>query len=129
MRQKAYALTLANHRHYVDKDTIIRDLNNEDRMYRNWLRKYEALLVFRENYQDILRIVCDYEYKSNCSSGGGFIADAIREKLGIDENLLGEMWRYIPLELSKGTQKKAAAIVRDCKEYFKNRDYGVTEMI
>lgn len=119
--EEAKAYALANRRHYVDKDTIIRDLNNEDRIYRNWLRKYDALLAFRENYPHILQIVCNYEYKSNYSSGGGEIADAIREKLGIDDVLLGEMWSYIPLELSKGTQEKARAIVQDCKEYFESR--------
>ncbi len=118
---KKYALALVNCRHYVDKETIIRDLDNEDRVYRSYLRKYEALLAFRENYRDILEIVCDYEYKNRCTAGGGYIAEAIREKLGIDKALLGEMWNYIPLELSKETQEKARAIVQDCKEYFDQR--------
>ena len=123
-KARLYALEITNLRHYVDKESIIRDLDNKGRIYRNLLRKYEALLVFREHYEDILRIVCNYEYREKCSSGGAYIADAIRGEIGIDKDMLSEMWDYIPFVLSGGTQEKAEAIVRECKEYFMNRKHG-----
>ena len=107
---KSYALAVTRIRSYVTKENHITDLDNEERIYRNYLRKYEGIIFFRQHYSEILKIVCDYEFPDRNTGGGGYIADAIKEKLKIDDEMLAEIWQYIPLEITKREQDKAEKI-------------------
>ena len=114
---KQYAVDIANIRHYADTENLITDPDNQERIYRIWLRKYEGILAFREHYKEILEVVCNYVYPSKSMGGGGHISAAIQEKLHLDKSLVKEMWQYIPLVLSTRTQEKAQKIVEECRAF------------
>lgn len=118
---KEYAIDIANIRNYIDKENIITDLDNQERIYRNWLRKYEGILAFRQYYKEMLEVVCNYVYPSESMGGGGHISAAIQEKLHLDESLVNEMWKYIPMVLSTRTQEKARKIVEECKAFLNKK--------
>lgn len=103
----------------MNKESIIKDLDNPDRVYRNRLRKYGAILEFGKSYEQILKTVCEYEPVGENVAGGGWIFDEIINRTGIDEKLLREMWEYIPLVLSKEAQESAHKIVVECKDFLK----------
>lgn len=116
---KEYMLEVVNTRHYANQWNIIKDLEDKSVMYKNWLRKYQGIISFREHYKEILEIVSSFQFKTNCASGK-FIIDEIRKVTNIDEDLLKEMWKYVPLVLTPQTQEKAESILRECKEYLEN---------
>lgn len=116
---KDYIVEVANIRDYANKWNIIKDFDNKEIMYKNWLRKYQGILSFREHYKEILEIVCDYRFKRYCA-GGKYLFDEIIEKTNIDKDLLKETWRHIPLILTPQTQEKAENILRECKDYLEN---------
>lgn len=107
---KAYAFEITKIRNYVNKENIITDLDNEERIYRNYLRKYEGMIFFRQHYEEILKIVSDYKFPNQNCAGAGYIADVIRAELKIDGEMLAEIWKYIPLELNQREQEKAKKI-------------------
>lgn len=112
---KAYAVAVTNIRGYVNKENIIKDLDNPVRVYRNRLRKYGAILEFGKMCEQILEIVRSYENNDDFASEGGWIFHEIIQRTGIKEELLREMWQYIPLILSKKAQEKARKIVEECE--------------
>lgn len=116
---KAYVVAITNIRDYVNKENIIKDLNNPIRIYRNRLRKYGAILEFRKMYEQILKIVCEIEPPKENVIGGGWIFYKIIDKTGMDEEIMREIWKYIPLVLSKKEQETAYKIVEECKDYLK----------
>ena len=116
---KEYLVEVANIRDYANKHNIIKDIDDKRIMYKNWLRKYQGIIAFREHYKEILKIVCNYKFKNHCA-GGKYLFDEIVEKTNIDKDLLKEMWQYIPLILTPQTQEKAQAILSECKEYLEN---------
>lgn len=116
---KAYAIAITNIRNYVNKENVIRDLDNPVRVCRNRLRKYGAILEFGKTYEQILKIVCEYEPVGENVAGGGWIFSEIINRTGIDEKLLREIWEYIPLVLSKEAQESAHKIVVECKDFLK----------
>lgn len=114
---KQYAMDVANIRHYADTENLITDPDNPERIHRNWLRKYEGILAFRKHYKEILEVVCNYIYPSKSMGGGGHISAAIQEKLHLDESLIREIWKYIPLSLCQRTQEKAERIIGECHAF------------
>ena len=114
---KNYALEVANLRSYANKWNIITQTDSKDIVYKNWLRKYEGILAFGEHYKEILDIVCNYQNPKQRTISGREIMDELKNKLSLDESLLKEMWRYIPLILSPNTQEKARDIVMECRNY------------
>lgn len=112
---KEYAVQVANIRGYANQWNIIRDIDNKEIMYKNWNRKYRGIIAFRKYYKEILGIVCDFQFPTKHSAGGGYILKEIREKIDIDEDLLKEMWQYVPLILTPQTQEKAKNIVEECQ--------------
>lgn len=116
---KAYAIAITNIRNYVDKESIIKDLDNPIRVCRNRLRKYGAILEFGKTYEQILKLICEYEPVGANAAGGGWIFAEIINRIGMDEEILSEMWKYIPLVLSKEAQKSAHKIVAECKGFLK----------
>ena len=116
---KAYAVAITNIRDYVNKENIIKDLDSLVRMYRNRLRKYGAVLEFGKMYEQILKTVCEYEPIGENVFGGGWIFAEIIDKTGIDEEIMREIWKYIPMVLSKEAQETAHRIVAECKDYLK----------
>lgn len=115
-----YAVTVSNIRQYADKETIIRNPDDPVRECKNRLRKYEALIEFRNRYEEILKVVCEYEFPSE-SSGGGFIVNEVLDKTGIDKETLKEMWEYVPLILTNRTQRNAQKIVEECKAFLEKQ--------
>lgn len=118
---KQYAVDIANIRHYADTENLITDPDNQERIYRNWLRKYEGILAFRKHYKEMLEVVCNYVYPSESMGGGGHISAAIQEKPLLDESLVNEMWKYIPMVLSTRTQEKAQKIVEECTAFLNKK--------
>lgn len=116
---KSYAIAVTRVRSYVTKENIIMDLDNEERIYKNYLRKYEGIMFFRQHYEEILKVVCDCEMPFRNSGRGFFIADAIKEKLNIEDDVLREIWQYIPHVLDKCEQEKAAKICAMCSDILK----------
>ena len=114
---KEYLVGFVNSRGYVDKKNIITDLDNKERVYRNWKRKYEGIIAFRKYCNEIIEFICEYDYPSKTSGGGKYIYDAIKEKLGIDDELLEEMIQYFPMELNKRIQEKAVNMVDECNKH------------
>ncbi len=112
---KEYAVQVANIREYANQWNLIRDTDNKEIMYKNWNRKYRGIIAFRKYYKEILGIVCDFQFPRKHSAGGGYILNEIREKIDIDEDLLKEMWQYVPLILTPQTQEKAKNIVEECQ--------------
>ena len=62
---KDYAIAVCNLRNYVNKENIIEDLDNSKRKNKNYLRLYKGLNEFNKHYQEILNIVCKYDYPSS----------------------------------------------------------------
>lgn len=114
---KKYAIEVANIRGYADKSNLITDCDNKERIYKNYLRKHTAILEFRKHYEDILKLVCNYEIQDKYSSDKVFIVDAIANKGILDEDIVKELWEYVPWELMKRTQKRSEEIVAKCIEY------------
>lgn len=112
---KLYAVAVTNIRNYVNKENIIMDLENPARVCRNRLRKYGAILEYGKVCNQILEIVRNYEQKDKITSGGGLIFREILHRTGMKEELLCEMWKYIPMVLSKEEQEKAQKIVEECR--------------
>lgn len=119
---KAYAIAITNIRNYVNKENIITDLDNPARVCRNRLRKYGAILEFGKVYEQIIKIVCEYEPVEENTAGGGWIFAEIMNRTGMDKEILREMWKYIPLVLSKEAQESAYKIVAECKDFLKEAD-------
>jgi hypothetical protein len=118
---KQYAIDIANIRQYADTENLITDPDNQERIYKNLLRKYEGILAFRRHYKEMLEVVCNYVYPSKSMCGGGHISAAIQEKLHLDESLVNEMWKYIPMVLSTRTQEKAQKIVEECRDFLSKK--------
>ncbi|MDO4471359.1 MAG: hypothetical protein Q4C84_16115, partial [Bacillota bacterium] len=77
---------------------------------------YEAVAAFQEYYQEMLEVVTQYEYPDESCAGGKYIFDEVKEKMKIDEVLLGEMWKYIPQVLGKRVQKHAEKMILECRK-------------
>lgn len=114
-----YAIAITNIRNYANKENLIQDLDNPKRKYKNLLRQYEAVAAFKENYQEMLEIVSQYEYPDVSCAGGKYIFDDVKEKMKIDEGLLEEMWKYIPQVLGKRVQEHAKKMILECREHLK----------
>lgn len=114
-----YAIAITNIRNYANKENLIQDLDNPKRKYKNLLRQYEAVAAFKENYQEMLEIVRQYEYPDASCAGGKYVFDDVKERMKIDEGLLGEMWKYIPQVLGKRVQEHAKKMILECREHLK----------
>lgn len=116
---KNYAIAITNIRNYANKENLIQDLDNPKRKYKNLLRQYEAVAAFKENYQEMLEIVRQCEYPDASCAGGKYVFDDVKERMKIDEGLLGEMWKYIPQVLGKRVQEHAKKMILECREHLK----------
>lgn len=95
-------------------------LENPKRKYKNLLRKYETAAAFKQYYSEILELVSQYEYPDASCAGGKYIFDDVKEKMKIDEGLLGEMWKYVPQVLGKRAQKHAEEMILECWKNLEN---------
>ena len=115
-----YAVAITNIRNYANKENLIQDLENPKRKYKNLLRKYETAAAFKQYYSEILELVSQYEYPDASCAGGKYIFDDVKEKMKIDEGLLGEMWKYVPQVLGKRAQKHAEEMILECWKNLEN---------
>ena len=112
---KEYAVQVANIRGYANQWNLISGIDNKEIMYKNWNRKYQGILGFYKHYKEILEIVSKFQYESENIAGGGVIFKEILRETNIKEDLLEEMWQYVPLILTPQTQEKAKNIVEECQ--------------
>ena len=101
---KDYAIAVCNLRNYVNKENIIEDLDNSKRKNKNYLRLYKGLNEFNKHYQEILNIVCKYDYPSSMYHYN-YLFDEIKKETNIEEETLKEMWKYIPKCLERKNQE------------------------
>lgn len=101
---KDYAIAVCNLRNYVNKENIIEDLDNSKRKNKNYLRLYKGLNEFNKHYQEILNIVCKYDYPSSMYHYN-YLFDEIKKETNIEEETLKEMWKYIPKRLERKHQE------------------------
>lgn len=113
---KEYAIAVVNKRSYANTENIITKKNIEDttRKYTNLARKYNAIVMLKKYAVDIIKFVSEYEFPSERSGGG--VCNVAAEKLGIDKELMHEIWQYIPMELLPRTQRKAEKILLDLSD-------------
>lgn len=112
---KDYALAVCNLRNYVNKENIIEDLDNSKRKNKNYLRLYKGLNEFNKHYQEILNIVCRYDYPSGMYHYN-YLFDEIKKETNIEEETLKEMWKYIPKCLERKHQEYIEKRLEECKK-------------
>ena len=112
---KNYAIVVANIRNYANMENIVakEQLDDFTRTNASLERKYKAIVMLKKYVLDIINFVAEYEYPSENQAGG--VSMIAAEKLGIDEELMQEMWQYIPMELLPRTQRKAEKILQDIR--------------
>lgn len=117
---KEYAMHIANI--YMNRNTIIKDLENAARDHRLRVEKYEAYLLYRKYYREILDALCSFdEHIDDTNSGGGrFFFDAILAAVPeITERQLSLIWHDIPKVLEARTQKYIESERLNSLEYLK----------
>ena len=112
---KVGVLQLAEWRGY-DRENLITDQDNTEREYRNWRRHYGAMEEFQNRYEEIMKVVYEFEYPDECSYGGGFIITALEEQLGIRREYAEEMLKYIPMILTRRKQRQVSEMMAKCRE-------------
>lgn len=112
---KAAALDLAMCNGYT-RENLIRDIDNPARECKGWMRYYGAMAEFQDRYEEIMKVVYEFEYPNEGSYGGGFIISALEEQLGIERERAELMLKHIPMILTKREQRKAHEKLARCKE-------------
>lgn len=104
---KEYALCLANANSYRigNRHTMITRLDTKED-YERRIERYEAYQLYRKYYKEIMEVVTKYEYPSESHGGGGYLINAILEKIPeITKRQLMLFWKEVPLVLEKRTQE------------------------
>lgn len=116
---KAYALWYANSNGNVKRDRRITDLDNVDRDYTRRIQRCEAYRAYKEHFNEIMEVVCNYDssletFWGESSSLMEAILDAVPD---ITSEQLRIIWPDIPKVLEQGTQRCIEKEIKRCHGY------------